>query len=154
MHSFRNSHGSPSSPVASCHAGFKLRLQVRAWVHNAAPAEVQPGADSASQTRPGIQPDLTNGTESLDTGINSGLDEDKAGLLSWWDGQGQRWDTRAEPRTVLWFCLINLITKPYHPICGSLECFPCNSVKEPHFYQQHLEHNIELEQPDIKQVSS
>lgn len=35
------------------------------------------------------------------------------------------------------FALINLAAIPHPPMCGSPKCFPCSSVEEPYFHQQH-----------------
>ena len=76
-----------------------------------------------------------NGTEFLDPGPSSGLGEDKAGLLSQWDGaepSGSEWDT-GHLETVLHVCC--RFSESYHhthpPMHGSPKCSSHGSWKNP-----------------------
>lgn len=76
--------------------------------------------------------DWTNGTEFLDLGLCSGLDEDKHGLFPQRDGQ--RWDI-ANLREAFHFYPNKSYYNPQTSYCvGSWKCFSHNSMKDSHFH--------------------
>lgn len=76
----------------------------------------------------------------LVTGPISGPDE---GRKNFFHGRMDEDESLGTQRQSLDFVsMINLMTKPLPPLCGSLECFPCNLMKGPHSQHQQFHHLV------------